>query len=101
MFFHARRAPVTATATDVDFAGDAPSHPRAIRLGRALHDAHELVTGHAGEARVAIEQLQVGAADTGHADADAALTVAVGDRSVAQGQCTGGVHHEGFHRSRS
>ena len=78
------RAPVAVTAADVDLADDALADPGGVRRRRLLDDADELVAGDAGEPGVALEDLEIGAADTGAADADETLA-----RALRRGQVSG------------
>ncbi len=75
------RAPVAVPAADVDLADDALADPGRVRRRRLLDDADELVAGDAGELGVALEDLEIGAADAGAADADEALARALGRRA--------------------
>ncbi len=84
---HSSRAEVAATAADIDLSGDAPADPLAIlwSAGR-LDDANELVTRNPAKAGVALEQLQIRAADARHTHADTAFAVVVGNGHIAKRQ---------------
>ncbi len=97
VFLDAGRAPFAAAAADVDLADDPLADPRGIRRGRRLHDADELMAGDAGEAGVALEDLQVGAADARHADADQALALVTRLRHVLARDRASGMNDERFH----
>ncbi len=78
------RAPVAVPAADVDLADDALADPGGVSRRRLLDDADELVAGDAGELGVAFENLKIGAADAGAADADETVARALGPRHVFQ-----------------
>ena len=68
-----------------------------VRRRRLLDDADELVAGDAGEAGVAFEDLEVGAADAGAADADEAFAGAGSAGQVFELDCRRAGDDECFH----
>lgn len=66
-------APVAHATADIDLADNPLPDPVAVTRRCRFHRADELVPRHPGEAGIALEQLQVGAADTGPSDRDPAF----------------------------
>ena len=95
-----RAAGGAPSAADGDLAHDALTDPRGISRARRLDDADELVARHAREARVAAEQLEVGAADAGRRHADHALIAGGWFRTLPQRERPIDVEHEGTHETR-
>jgi hypothetical protein len=97
MLLDAAIAPRTGAAPDIDLPGDALVDPMTISLGRSIDDADEFVAGDADEGGIAVEHLEVGAADAGSRDANEALTRMRRHRCGAKRQPSGGVEQQGAH----
>lgn len=78
-----RATPCTPSAPDGDLPGNAASDPRRIGRARVFDDPDELVTGHAREARIALKQLEIGAADSRGRHTDHAFIGGRGFRPIA------------------
>ena len=93
-------APGTAPTADGDLTDDAAPDPAGIGCSCGVDDADELVTRHTGKSGIPLQQLEIGAADSGRQHPDHAFVAGCGRGPVGQGQDGVTIKNKRAHRAR-
>ncbi len=101
MFFDAGAALRTRAAAHIDLADDTPADPLAVSwIGNAIDQPDELVPGNPTEVRIAIDEVQIGAADACQQHAHLTFTGLRRKGHSAQGEAVRGIEDERAHHGR-